>query len=380
MKKLIGWSLLVLAYVAAAKAHAQDFKRIDAGSGEVLMASHDGKSAKAGLKKAVQALGRPKVLNSMIDAQDTEAHALLEGGRLVVVTGSRIIVMKGASFQKLMDVAKSSVPKDEIRWRNAMLPDGSGQMRLPEGWRITGAHQGMVSAEGPHGVADLGIWTQVYTPQAAAACWVRPPLVAQYKDPETAVREITPQISALLVQQGQPGVKFVRVIERAPVQWGFGKSEFLHLELERNGQKWQSVSLVIMNLNVDGTWLYYTSGVGAPADAFAKNLPVLAQIWSSWKVADQVYRRRLDKALESMAQTNRIIVDSYENYSRTMDRAMRHWSYAFRGDAPVRDEKFGTDHDLRRYENGVDLEKAIERANREEGYERYRILDPKELF
>jgi hypothetical protein len=379
MKKLIGWSLLVLGYMAASTAFAQDFQRVKSESGEVLLAQHDGKSAKAALKKAIKALGSPKVLNSMVDAKDTEAHAFVAGGRLVVVTGSRIIVLSGSSIRKLTELAKSSVPKDELKWHNARLPDGSGQLRLPEGWRIAGAHQGMVSAEGPHGTVDLGIWAQIYTPQAAAQCWVKPPLVGQYKDPETALREITPQVSALLEQQGQPGLKFLRVIERAPVEWGFGKSEFLHIELERGGQKWQSVCLIIMNMNVDGTWLYYTSGVGAPSDKFAKSLPVLAQIWGSWKVADHVYRQRLNKALESMAQTSQIITDTHENYSKTMDRAMRNWSYGFRGDAPVRDEKHGTDHDLRRYENGVDLEKVIENANRAEGYERYRTLDPKEL-
>ena len=50
-------------------------------------------------------------------------------------------------------------------------PDGSGQIQLPEGWRITGAHKGMVSASGPHGEIGHGIWTQMMTRAGAASIY-----------------------------------------------------------------------------------------------------------------------------------------------------------------------------------------------------------------
>jgi hypothetical protein len=55
------------------------------------------------------------------------------------------------------------------------LPDGSGSLRLPAGWQIGSAVKGMVSAGGPEGSVDLGIWFTVFTPQAAAQQYLKCP-------------------------------------------------------------------------------------------------------------------------------------------------------------------------------------------------------------
>jgi len=52
------------------------------------------------------------------------------------------------------------------------LPDGSGTMQLPAGWRITYASKEMVDASGPQGSASLGTWCQVFTPQGAAQMYI----------------------------------------------------------------------------------------------------------------------------------------------------------------------------------------------------------------
>src|SRR5687768_4500326 len=90
--------------------------------------------------------------------------------------------------------AKKPAARPSVRLNSVALPDGSGQMRLPAGWRITGANKGMVSAQGPEGTVDLGIWFQVHTPQSAATMYARPALVAPYSEPAQAMRVVSEQV------------------------------------------------------------------------------------------------------------------------------------------------------------------------------------------
>jgi hypothetical protein len=356
------------------------------------------RSAKELLRRSLTSLGggyfagRPVVFRSMSDSKDTEVQALFVAtlkGKLV--QGIAISLRQGdrgsicilycakdrfaQSIGPLFELARKSgwCGNAQAVLRRVRLTDGSGTIALPEGWRITGAVNGMVSAEGPHGAVDLGIWATVATPELAAMSLFRPPLVAAYRDPESAVRDVMPQVL--------PGMRYLRTLDKADSQWPNGQAQFLHYEWDRGegAERWQTVCLQIMAPNVDGTWLYYNSAVHSPAAKMAENLPTLLKIWSGWKVDDRVFQERLNRAVRSMRETSDIIVRGHEERTRTIDGALRAWSYAFRGDAPTRDNQTGRVTDERRYENGADLEKTVEWLNRQEGWERYQILDPKEL-
>jgi len=56
-----------------------------------------------------------------------------------------------------------TAPTPALNWREVQFPDGSGSIRLPDGWKITFAEKGMVSAMGPHGVVERGVWIQAKT-------------------------------------------------------------------------------------------------------------------------------------------------------------------------------------------------------------------------
>jgi hypothetical protein len=251
------------------------------------------------------------------------------------------------------------------------LPDGSGTMQLPAGWRITGAIKGMVDAAGPQGVADLGLWCVVWTPQAAAQTFARPPVIASYGDPARAVQELLPQFSAGLRQSGQPGIRWIRLIEQTPTPWPNGKGAFLHFESAVDGKgRWQTVALVLMMPNGDGTWTYYTSSVSSPSAQFARNLPVLLQVWSHWKVADHVFQERLTHAMASMRETSRIIREANAYRQDAQDRSNRAWDLNIRGHWVYEDTETHERHEI----DNAGVEKRVEALNRGAGYERYKVV------
>ena len=102
------------------------------------------------------------------------AYAMVGGG-----TGTAGFVFDSPqtirqSLPRLMQLAGGGAgpaPAPALNWREVMYPDGSGSMRLPEGWVISMSHKGMAAANGPHGMVESGIWSPVYTRAAAAQRW-----------------------------------------------------------------------------------------------------------------------------------------------------------------------------------------------------------------
>lgn len=260
------------------------------------------------------------------------------------------------------------------------LPDGSGILKLPQGWRITGGQKGMVSAEGPGGGVDLGIWSPVWTPeaslQAAAATGVSAPLTAPYGDVGRALEAILPQLSALSQSLGQPATELDRILERVPAEWPNGIAEFVHYRWFRvtGGQREPilSLGLIVMMPNVDGTWTWYSSTVSSPEATFGRNLPLLLRIWTEWKVDDAVFKERLDRALASMNEAGRLMRES-DDYRRTvMDKANRAWDEVIRGVQPTLDTRTGEVHPM----DPAAVDRAVEYLNRQEGFPRWKILAP----
>jgi hypothetical protein len=248
------------------------------------------------------------------------------------------------------------------------LPDGSGTMQLPAGWRITYASKGMVDASGPQGGVSLGTWCQVFTPWGAAQMYARPPLVIPYGDPAVAARQMT---AALNASPGQTGrARWIRLIEKKPTPWPNGVGAFLHYEWLFNGTRCQSVALVLESPNVDGTFTYYASQVTATSAKFAKSLPVLLQVWSHWKVADHVFQERLANAMASMRETNRILHDANAYRQEAGERSAHAADLNVRGHWLYEDTETGEQHEI----DNAGVEKRVEALNRGAGYERYKVV------
>jgi hypothetical protein len=373
------------------------------GSGDVLLRKEPGAgSARKMLVRSLDALGtyfdgRPRVVGAVGDRDDRAAQALIQGRKggqpirgLAIVEidgkqGTATLMVDHAerfatSLAGLRRAAGHSptqqrTARQPVKLQPVSLPDGSGSIQLPAGWQVTSAQNGMVSAAGPEGTVDLGIWGVVFTPQAAASWYTRPPLVAPYGDPAVALREVFNQFAALGRQLGQSSVpRWGQVIDQTPTPWPTGKGAFIHYEWTNNGQRWQSVALVLMSPNGDGTYTYYSSTVSSPADRFARNLPVLQEIWSSWKVSDRVLRQRLANALQSMRETSRIYQEANASAQAASERSSRAWSHYIRGDWPYLDTR-----DDERIDVPQRLQPFVDRLNELEGYERYQQIPYAEL-
>ena len=343
---------------------------------------------------------RPRALAVIGSADDQQMQATfdgLRGGQPIL--GLAVVDLSGTngvigmlydspdrlpgSERPLANLLKQHLPAAarEPAWRQVSLPDGSGTMVLPEGWVITSANKGMVDASGPEGYADLGLWCPIITPQLAAyrrqqfglpSIGV---LVAPYSNPVQAIRDVAPPFFA-----GQ-GIqwRWLRLIEQEPVAWPGGQGAFIHFEAAvgkgNQSERFQSLTLILMNPNTDGTWTYYSSGVSAPSAIFGRSLPVLLKVWANWKVDDRVFQERLQKAAQDMKDCARMIQEANAYRQHVMDRAADDWDEYLRGTHIVRDAQTGELTE----ESAYGLDGVLQKLNQQEGYERWKIIPLKDI-
>lgn len=364
-------------------------------------------SAQAALSGAVRDLtgffdAAPLLLGAVTDEQDREIQAVFTAqrggqpvrGMLLCSTGDeggcRVLFADPQEFaQELPVLLKAAFPNGArrqakpVNWQTVSIPDGSGQLRVPEGWRITGGQKGMVDVSGPHGSsANLGIWAPIMTPAAVQGMPVVPPqlVVAPYCAPEQALEQVVPRMMESAAAQGfaVPTLRNVKVLETQALDWfrapgaagGEAKLIFWQAECTLAGQTGKAYSLsLIYTAPIDPTqWLYYASSVSAPAERFAEDLPLLLGIWQSWKVHDRVFAERLKNAAERMRQVGEIIRSTTEYRTRVQDNANAAWDHVIRGDWPAEDLQTGRRADI----DNMDLRLVVQNLNRQAGYERYR--------
>ena len=176
-------------------------------------------------------------------------------------------------------------------WRVVQYPDGSGTIRLPEGWRLTSATKGMADASGPQGRIFKAINTTVTTRANAAATeqlyrstGVPPHLVPQMfakiiiadpTDPVSAMVAVATQFSA---KYGDGSFRFLRLIQAVPVQPPppMAQAGFIDFEFMMNGVRDRALQYVTMSNDFgNGTWGYYTSGLASRSEAFSRSFSVL---------------------------------------------------------------------------------------------------------
>src|SRR5690348_1347606 len=116
----------------------------------------------------------------------------------------------------------ASVGHVSVSLHRISIPDGSGTLALPSGWRITDHGQGLVAAAGPEGVVSFGFHVPMLTPAGAryyASMGLRPALgIARSNDPG----QVAADAGRLW------GARSVRVVKEIPVAGGIGPTA-LHL-------------------------------------------------------------------------------------------------------------------------------------------------------
>jgi len=340
---------------------------------------------------------KPQLLSAIADARDTQVEAFFRavwGGTRV--RGIMVLAVEngrgytGVVFDR-EDLAANSLPGMMRQISTAFgsgapnpagrpaarpaplsqtpLPDGSGAVGLPPGWRITGAYKGTVDISGPAGEgAAFGAYNVVYTQPLPGL----PPNVptGPYRPPAGALVLYYDTTSQHALSRG---LMNLRVIEQAPAATDAGQAAYILYEVTSQTHSYRGLAMVSCRPIDQSQWMMYMSMVSSPTQAFAQTLPTMWEMWKSWTVNPAVFRERMDQAVQSMRETSQIIQGAYENRQRTNDNVNTAWSQAMRGVTSIEDLA-----GQRRWD--VDTGSAQDMVNRlnEQGYQ-FRVVPLPEL-
>jgi hypothetical protein len=275
-----------------------------------------------------------------------------------------------------------------VKWEDARLPDGSGSLKLPTGYRITGANKGAVDIVGPEGQSvELGLAYPVNTPQVEQA-WLaqqaqigmqpRPsglPVAPFPQSAAQAVQVMLPNLNRAIAAAGGNPLEIVHIDDLGQIPNAAGVGGMLHIvadqtDRQRNRTRFHSLAYVLASAIGDGRWLYYYSYVSAPESTFERDVPVMTQIWASWKVDDRVLRERLAKAAENFREANEIQARGRIDAQKVRDNANADFDEVIRGYRTVEDTQTGE----RREANLGYVDDVVRKMNEKEGYERYKAI------
>lgn len=213
-----------------------------------------------------------------------------------------------------------------IQLTPTLLPDGSGRISLPPGWRVTNSYKGTVDAVGPNAeMLGLGSYAAVNSARAGGLYPTVP--TVDFNDPVRAALDY----AAFGRQQ-------VRVLDSRPFQMPTaGRWAFMRFQVMLNGQPYDGLGLYgIMPIDEIQGILYMSYAV-APSSVFKNSLPGMWAAWQSWGINDAVFRERINSAVNSMRDTGEILTGSYWNRQDTYARVNNAWSNYVRDEGLWRD-------------------------------------------
>ena len=340
----------------------------------------------------------PEFIGGFSDVEDRRAEAFFRAGLNGATIGGIAYAIVGGGtgytgfvfdtpqtirhtlprLMQLSGVTGRAAAAPSLNWRDTPFPDGSGWMKLPEGWVITFAQKGMASAEGPHGIIERGVWVPVYT-RAAAAQLPRiggmplPGPVFDPTDPVTALQEHNAYLNAVNQQKGIAPRILIRLVEASPAPpvSGYSQAAYIDYEYEAAGRRYRSIQYVMLgNVSAAGSWIFYTTYVASPSETFQQNLPILLEIWGSSRTAQHVLQERIDNAIQSLKEAGEICRQASGNRERAQQRIHDKWTEVIRGTRIVEDSLTGERRDAN-LAWSVDI---VRKMNEAEGYDRFREL------
>jgi len=346
---------------------------------------------------------RPEALGAYADDRDQYAQAgFLAASRQTVLNGVAFAVVTGGggtvgfafdspqtlrqSLPKLLrliggptSASQSACPPPPQRWQVHPFPDGSGQIQLPEGWRITSAQQGIVSAGGPQGMINRGQQVTLMTRAGAAQSNTGVPFpVVDPTDSVTPLLAAWAYAAAFNQQQGLPSLRVRRVLAVAPAEplAGFLHHALVDLEVDTPMGTYHALShILVSDIMPGGLYLYHESNGMAPVACFNAHLPTLLQILGSAQTASHVVRERFERARRSQQEAHDIWWDATRNRNRSLDQIADDWTETRRGTRVVEDTQTRTRYDTN-LAYSADL---VRELNRQEGRDRYREIPLRDL-
>ena len=348
--------------------------------------------------------GRPQAVGGARDAADQRAEVVFRAAlRASPVGGIAYAIVGGGlgtagfvfdspqtirqSLPRLMQLAGGGAgpaPAPALNWREVPFPDGSGSMKLPDGWVITFAQKGTASAKGPHGSIERAVALPAKTRAGAAqysalveaatgrpAPW--PGFVADPGDPLMVLQAVHAYFNLVSQRTGSPAVNILRIIEVVPATPppGYVQAAYIDYEIGCAGERGRTIRYqATSNVSMDGTWLVYYTYVASPLESFPQNLPILFGIWGSSRTAQHVIAEKLDEAMRSLKEVGEIYRQTAQNRERSQQRIHDKWTEVIRGTRIVEDTLTGERRDM---DLGHSTE-IVRRLNQGEGFDRYREI------
>ena len=276
-------------------------------------------------------------------------------------------------------------------WRTVQYPDGSGTVRLPEGWQIVSAVKGAMDAAGPQGRIFKAINIQCSTRAGAAQteqvlrmAGMPPHLIAQNfariiiadpGDPASTMVAVGLQNSAKL---GDGSYRHLRLVQVVPLQPPPGLAQAAIIDHEYTLKGVRERSLVYVAISGDfgnGTWGYYTSGLATRSETFTRNFSLLYEILLSAQTAQHTIQERWDNALNNLREIGEIQRQVHDNRSRSNERIHADRIEALQGRRVVQDRSTGQ----RGYANLGYASEVVRSLNSQAGWARYQEIPLRDL-
>ena len=277
-------------------------------------------------------------------------------------------------------------------WRTVQYPDGSGTVRLPEGWQIVSAVKGAMDAAGPQGRIFKAISIQCTTRAGAAQteqvlrmAGMPPHLIAQNfariiiadpGDPVSTMAAVAAQNSAKF---DDGSYRFLRLIQASPVQPppGMARAAFIDHEYTLKGVRERSFAYVAYSGDFgNGTWGFYTSGLATRSETFARDFSLLYEILQSAQTAQHTIQERWDSALNSQREIAEIRRQVHDNRSRSSERIHADRIEALQGRRVVQDRATGRTGTA----NLASSREIVQGLNTREGWARYQEIPLRDLM
>jgi hypothetical protein len=280
------------------------------------------------------------------------------------------------ALTKPADASLVQSPKD-LQWKDIQFPDGSGSIRLPQGWQLSSSTKGMMTAAGPNGAkAEMGIWFTVNEPNPYSRSipgsdrliW------AAYAPPDKALISINNEIRRI---QGQAADNTLKVVEQVPTAApGGGSAAFLHVTYENNGVLSRGLAWVSTARTGPTQWVYYISQLTAPDREFKRQYLVMQEIWKGYAVSGKLIQERLETATKDMKEIGQIIQSVQNNRERAQADANYNWTEYIRGETFMKDTQMNeVSTQSLQYVNQL-----VKGLNQQEGYQRYQVLPMREYY
>jgi hypothetical protein len=276
-------------------------------------------------------------------------------------------------------------------WRTEQYPDGSGTVRLPEGWQIVSAVKGAMDAAGPQGRIFKAINIQCTTRAGAAQteqvlrmAGMPPHLIAQNfariiiadpGEPASTMVAVGLQNSAKF---GDGSYRHLRLVQVVPLQPPPGLAQAAIIDHEYMLKGVRERSLVYVAISGDfgnGTWGYYTSGLATRSETFARNFSLLYEILLSAQTARHTIQERWDSTLNNMREIGEIRRQVHDNRSLSNERIHADRIEALQGRRIVQDRSTGQTG----YANLGYSREVVQSLNTQAGWARYQEIPLRDL-